>query len=172
MKFGKTLDYSMMLTAPLRESLHWKSYKMPRPDRPDVTQPQDVGGAPRGADVGPGDGGGPPDVAQHLQRVRHGDRGPLAARSQRGAEHASHKNLVLVTQFTKGDRSDRGIGQGDAVGRLLGSLEDLGKAAAGSGSTPTSQEHLVLLLKFRYLVLVIYAMFSIVQSCLVFGRGM
>ena len=25
MKFGKTLDYSMMLTAPLRESLHWKS---------------------------------------------------------------------------------------------------------------------------------------------------
>ena len=35
MKFGKTLDYSMMLTAPLRESLHWKSYKMPRPDQPD-----------------------------------------------------------------------------------------------------------------------------------------
>merc|ERR1711884_265654 len=67
---------------------------------------------------------------------------------------------------------DRGRGQGDSVGRLLGSLEDLGKAAAGSGSTPTSQEHLVLLLKFRYLVLVIYAMFSIVQSCLVFGRGM
>ena len=30
-----TLDYSMMLTAPLRESLHWKSYKMPRPDQPD-----------------------------------------------------------------------------------------------------------------------------------------
>ena len=35
MKFGKTLDYSMMLTAPVRESLHWKSYKMPRPDQPD-----------------------------------------------------------------------------------------------------------------------------------------
>ena len=35
MKFGKPLDYSMMLTAPLRESLHWKSYKMPRPDQPD-----------------------------------------------------------------------------------------------------------------------------------------
>ena len=51
-------------------------------------------------------------------------------------------------------------------------LGRLGKAAAGSGSTPTSQEHLVLLLKFRYLVLVIYAMFSISQSCLVFGRGM
>ena len=30
-----TLDYSMMLTAPVRESLHWKSYKMPRPDQPD-----------------------------------------------------------------------------------------------------------------------------------------
>ena len=35
MKFGKTLDYSTMLTAPARESLHWKSYKMPRPDQPD-----------------------------------------------------------------------------------------------------------------------------------------
>ena len=35
MKFGKALDDSMMQTAPVRESLHWKSYKMPRPDQPD-----------------------------------------------------------------------------------------------------------------------------------------
>ena len=98
MKFGKPLDYSMMLTAPVWESLHWKSYKMPRPDRPDVTQPQDVGGAPRGADVGPGDGGGPPDVAQHLQRVRHGDRGLRADRSHRGARA---DNLALDVNISR-----------------------------------------------------------------------
>ena len=31
MKFGKTLDYSMMLTAPLRESLHPVQIKLPKP---------------------------------------------------------------------------------------------------------------------------------------------
>ena len=40
--------------------------------------------------------------------------------------------------FRKLHEGDRGTGQGDSVGRLLGSLEDLGKAAAVSGSTPVN----------------------------------
>ena len=60
------------------------------------------------------------------------------AREVRGCSARRGGQLHNFRNFRKRNEGDRGTGQGDAVGRLLGSLEDLGKAAAVSGSTPVN----------------------------------
>ena len=73
-------------------SLHWNllpaGHNQPEGLRADVAA----------LDVGPGAGGEPRDVAQHLQRVRLGDRGLRADRSHRGARA---DNLALDVNISR-----------------------------------------------------------------------
>ena len=49
-------------------------------------------------------------------------------------------NFTTSGNYRKRHGGDRGTGQGDVVGRLLGSLEDLGKAAKISRSESSQQQ--------------------------------
>ena len=49
-------------------------------------------------------------------------------------------NFTTSGNYRKRHGGDRGTGQGDVVGRLLGSLEDLGKAAKVSRSESSQQQ--------------------------------
>ena len=149
MKFGKTLDYSMMLTAPLRESLHWKSYKMPRPDQPDGLRrmPGPVAGL-HGDRVGEPRHQAGPSVgrARTTSCLTSRSPGPAKPRDAKlperleAAVRGGADNFTTSGNYRKRHGGDRCTGQGDVVGRLLGSLEDLGKAAKVSRSESSQQQ--------------------------------
>ena len=143
-----------MLTAPLRELLHWKSYKMPRPDQPDGLRrmPGPVAGL-HGDRVGELRHQAGPSVGRARTTSCSTSRTPGPSQARRCQPRCYRSKIASLGQsafgcssrrdgqlhnFRKLHEGDRGTGQGDSVGRLLGSLEDLGKAAAVSGSTPVN----------------------------------
>ena len=182
MKFGKPLDYSMMLTAPLRESLHWKSYKMPRPDQPDGLRrmPGPVAGL-HGDRVGePRHQAGPSVgrariITSCLTSRSPGPAKPREAKLPERLEAAVRGDTPMMCgQLHTLHRDDRGgeecrrsvrwerKGPGSAVDRLLDIFH-------------IKITHLLVKIKFRYfcydtIVLMYYLVLHCVSSCLVLGR--
>ena len=176
MKFGKTLDYSMMLTAPLRESLHWKSYKMPRPDQPDGLRRMP---GPGRVHQGPG------------QEVLHQPGGILE-----GSTVPEDRRAVWEPDVTFLPRCKCSGGGGLVKIEMAGAGADIanihwaeGNATAGVLSPWTRAwrlgrlldifhfkiTHLLVKIKFRYfcydtIVLMYYLVLHCVSSCLVLGR--
>ena len=146
MKFGKTLDYSMMLTAPVRESLHWKSYKMPRPDQPDGLRrmPGPVAGL-HGDRVGEPRHQAGPSVgrARTTSCLTSRSPGPAKPRDARCQESRMPERFEAAVRGGTDNFTDVIADKAKpsrCCAMVLGSLEDLGKAAKVSRSESSQQQ--------------------------------
>ena len=143
MKFGKTLDYSMMLTAPVRESLHWKSYKMPRPDQPDGLRrmPGPVAGL-HGDRVGEPRHQAGPSVGRArttscLTSRSPGPAKPRDAKLPERLEAAVRGGADNFTLFTEMIAEERNAGD-----RCDGKGKDQGVRWTGCWTSSTSRSHI------------------------------
>ena len=143
MKFGEALDYSMMQTAPIRESLHWKSYKMPRPDQPDGLRrmPGPVAGL-HGDRVGEPRHQAGPSVgrARTTSCLTSRSPGPAKPRDAKlperleAAVRGGADNFILFTEMIAEERN--------AGDRCDGKGKDQGVRWTGCWTSSTSRSHI------------------------------
>ena len=183
----------MMLTAPLRESLHWKSYKMPRPDQPDRLRrmPGPVAGL-HGDRVGEPRHQAGPSAERARTTSCLTSRTPSPSQARRCQPRCYRSKIASLGQSAFGcsarrdgqlhnSRNYRKRHGGDRGG------EECRKSVRWERKGPGSAvdrlldifhfkiTHLLVKIKFKYLcnatfVLMYYLVLHCVSSCLVLGR--